>query len=212
MERVGIKLKALRNETGLSGRKFADAAGVDWGQYNSWEHMTKKPTLPIETVRVLVPAFEKFRIDPLRVWENLGGISRADLLGGKGKDQVSIRVDDGHTAVGVPAQIYTSTSDKALVRYVGPGLVVIAETESAGVKISGVYKIGSDDNDTLLIPFGGDLDENRGPDLIYQPTENWHTGTVQAAGTAHTKPYEGTCSITLVVRELSTLHNHDYLK
>ena len=51
MERVGLKLRPLRMETGLSGRKVASAIDVPFHTYNSWEisHQKTHPASPGST-------------------------------------------------------------------------------------------------------------------------------------------------------------------
>ncbi len=202
MEKVGEKLKALRLETGLSVRKFADLAGVEKHSYSNWEYSSKKAFLPVDVVEKLLPVFEQHGVDAYRVWEDVGGVTRADLLGQTGKDAITRQLPNGTTVTGIPAEIYTSASDTALARYVGPGLVVTAEIEGKDGPTVGIYEIGKDGRKFTLIPHQS---SDQKP-LVYQAgSDNWYTGSVGSGDDA------GNCRITLVVREISTPHNIEYL-
>ena len=53
MSRVGLKLKVLRERTGLSVRKFAELADMNFGTYSNWENRSKKQYLNMEVVEQL---------------------------------------------------------------------------------------------------------------------------------------------------------------
>lgn len=202
MEKVGEKLKALRLETGLSVRKFADLAGVEKHSYSNWEYSSKKTFLPVDVIEKLLPVFEQHGVDAYRVWEDIGGISRADLLGQSGKDAVTVQLPSGQTVVGIPSGIYTSGSDTALARYVGPGLTVVAEINTENGQQVGIFEIGKEGRNFTLIPHQSAHENHH----VYQAgSDNWYTGTVGSGDNA------SSCHITLVVREVSTPHNTEYL-
>ena len=62
---VSRQLKELRQRAGLSIREVAQALGMEHGSsYQHYEDRFKKPLLPLELVRRLVPLFEEGGVDP----------------------------------------------------------------------------------------------------------------------------------------------------
>lgn len=75
---VSKHLKELRTKAGLSVRETAAAVGRPTSTYQNYEDAFKKPFLPVELVRALVPVFEAKGIDPQEVWA-LAGVSKGDI-------------------------------------------------------------------------------------------------------------------------------------
>jgi transcriptional regulator with XRE-family HTH domain len=72
---VSRKLKLLRQRAGLSIREVAHALGMEHGSsYQHYEDRYRKPHLPLDFVRRLIPIFEK------------GGVGAADLFALAGVD------------------------------------------------------------------------------------------------------------------------------
>ena len=64
---VGLKLKTIRNEAGLSVRAMAEALGMPASTYATREAETKRPFLPMEWAIPIADILEKHGIDRYRV-------------------------------------------------------------------------------------------------------------------------------------------------
>ena len=199
MEPVGEKLKTIRQEIGLSGRKLAELSGVSWHVYRSWEHQSKKPFLPIDAVKKLQPVLETYNVLTSRIWE-LAGVT-PDMLGPQ-KPWDEIQLSDGKIARGIFSQDYTDTSDIAKMRYVGPGLVVVVEIEFEKETTIQAYKIDKHGAEITFVPLAETPSSRR---LFYLAGDRWYQGKVS------TTKQDYNCCIKLVVREISTQHNSEFL-
>lgn len=122
------KLKAIRQEAGLTVQAVADALDIPKSTYASNEDKYKKPYLPLDLVQKLVPIFGKRGIAKTRVMA-LAGLGRDELEGephgdsfakgtvaGKNRKALGSTTEGLHTADGykpLPEPVYVIGSVQA---------------------------------------------------------------------------------------------------
>jgi phage repressor protein C with HTH and peptisase S24 domain len=72
ISQVARRLKALREQTGLSMRAVADTLGWTLTRYQHYEDRYKRPYLPVELARDLAEMFGRQGVDPRQVLELAG--------------------------------------------------------------------------------------------------------------------------------------------
>jgi phage repressor protein C with HTH and peptisase S24 domain len=75
------RLKALRERSGLAMREVAEALGWTLTRYQHYEDRYKRPHLPLDLVRALLPLFEPRGVGAAELLE-LAGLAAAEMPGG----------------------------------------------------------------------------------------------------------------------------------
>jgi len=197
MERAGAKLKKMRGEIGISAAKLAALMDVPWPKYNSWENQSKKKNLPVEVIEMLLPTLLGRGIDLQRIWD-LAGVNSALFMT---EDDTEIEVTNGRFARGIPTENYSHPTDMTKMRYIGKGLLVVATIDKDGQDEPSLYDVVELDGAMALIPYG----ETKTKPIAFKSTDQWYIGEARTLGETYT------CHILLVVRQVYTKHNTEFL-
>jgi len=81
VSQAALKLKELRNRTGLSLAKMAAALEMPLGVYRHYEERYKKPYLPVDLIHKLTPVLTKHDIDltEINAFAGLAGVGQSSI-------------------------------------------------------------------------------------------------------------------------------------
>jgi len=194
---MGEKLRAIRAKADISARKLAAYSDITWPTYKAWEYNYKKDTLPVEVVKKMHPVLSERGVPETEIWA-LAGVNTDPF---KGAGEISVTLDNGSIATGIAAPEWSNPSSTALVRYVGPGLVIAVELNLGGKKTTKAYDIEKIGDRFAFNP----LNEKVKEPLFFQPGQEWFHGEVSRG------KLKGTAHILLVVQTISNSYNQDFV-
>jgi len=145
---AALKLKRLRERTGLSVRKLAGRIGRAASSYAFYEDSYKKAYLPLDLVQELVPVFEPFGIEPEEVLALAGVVKGEALLGRRSRandnqPQNATRIAelDVRASAGGGLAHETDESEPVVAEWQMPSALLRAQTTApaANLRIITVY-------------------------------------------------------------------------
>jgi len=180
MSRIGLKLKELRERTGLSVRAFADEAKMNFGTYANWENRSKKPFLSMDMVSKFMPVYLAHGIERSEVLRLVGLEEEPHFQELSNASQDVIRFEE----IQISRQLSAEVEDPIKYRESGRpaiDILVVGEIESLGPQLYVVGVVGDQ-----IVAYPSDFKGNLGTPLPFDPHADWDNGEVLVDKNKHT--------------------------